>query len=139
MKTIITRFFFYFISVVTLTIFQSCGGVYNSTNLALESALETDKPLKVRTTEGDVFKINRLERDETGIYGIARKESNTARKNKESIIENDYQGKYVKMEIPEKSIEEKIRTKNKALSIVLPITIGVAIIAFVISNIVVMP
>src|SRR5690606_11591661 len=138
MKTIMTRFFFYFISVVTLIIFQSCGGVYNSTNLALESALETDKPLKVRTTEGYVFKINRLERDETGIYGIARKESNNARKNKESIIENDYQDKYVKMEIPEKSIEE-IRTKNKALSIVLPITIGVAIIAFVISNIVVMP
>ncbi len=105
----------------------SCGGVYNATNIPLERALEQDKPLKIKTTEGTVYKVTRLEQDQAGIHGIARKESNTARKHRDIIIDKNYQGKYVKLDLPEDSIQE-IRTKNKELSILLPVTIGVAII-----------
>ena len=124
----ISRFLFYLVLGGVFWVLQSCGGVYNSTNIPLERALEIDEPLKIKTTEGTVYKINKLEKDENGIYGVARKESNAARKHKEKIIESDYQGKYVKLDLSDDSFQE-IRTKNKALSILLPVTIGVAIIA----------
>lgn len=41
---------------------QSCGGVYNSANLTVDSAIESNQPLKVKTTEGTVYKISRLKK-----------------------------------------------------------------------------
>lgn len=131
MKTIGRKYLNYIILLGIFFILPGCGGVYNSTNLPMDQALKIDKPLKVKTTEGKVYKVNRLEQDETGINGIARKESNTARKHKEDIIDNDYQGKYVKIDLPEDSIQE-IRSKNKELSILLPVAIGVAIIGILV-------
>src|SRR5690606_1287917 len=112
MKTCNKKFLFHLAIVGIMFFLQSCGGVYNSTNLPMERALESDKPLKIKTSEGKVYKVYRLEQDVTGIHGIARKESNTARKHKEDIIDYDYQEKYVKIDLPEESIQE-IRTKNK--------------------------
>ena len=123
----ISRFLFYLVLGGIFWVLQSCGGVYNSTNIPLETALEIDQPLKIKTTEGTVYKINKLEKDENGIYGVARKESNAARKHKEKIIESDYQGKYVKLDLSDDSIKE-IKTKNKTLSILLPVSIGVAVV-----------
>ena len=128
MKTIKSRFLFFLVLGGIFYSLQSCGGVYNSTNIPLDRALEIDQPLKIRTKDGTAYKITKLERDENGMYGVVKKESNAARKHKEKIIERDYQGKFVKIDLPEDSIQE-IRTKNKALSILLPVTIGVAIIA----------
>ena len=128
MKTINSRFLVFLVLGGIFYLLQSCGGVYNSTNIPLDRALEIDQPLKIRTKDGTAYKITKLEKDETGMYGVVKKESNAARKHKEKIIVKDYQGKYVKLDIPEDSIQE-IRTKNQTLSILLPITIGVAIIA----------
>ncbi len=127
MKTPNSRFVVGSILMGFIFLLSGCGGVYNSTNIPMQQALETDKPLKIKTTEGTIYKVHRLEQDDSGIHGIAKKTSNTARKHKENIVDNDYQGKFVKLDLPEDSIQQ-IRTKNKELSILLPVTIGVAIV-----------
>ncbi len=52
MKTINSKFLFYVVLAVIFCLSQSCGGVYNSTNLTIERALEINHPVKIKTTEG---------------------------------------------------------------------------------------
>lgn len=114
-----------------LFLFQSCA-VYEEESVSVKKAVESNSKLKLKTTHAAVYKFDEMEKDNENIYGIARMNSKTAKKLVADIVDRNYTDKFVKIAIPEESIEE-IRLKYPALSTVLPaigaiVTLGTAII-----------
>lgn len=103
---------------VFLFLFQGCA-IYQEENVSVEKAVESNSKLKLKIKNSEVYKFHELEKDNENLYGIVRKNSKTAEELAADIINNNYAGKFVKIAIPENSIEE-IRLKYPALSTLLP-------------------
>lgn len=115
-----------------LFLFQSCS-VYHSKSVSPETAIASEKKLKLRTGTDQFYKFRKLEKSSSGIYGIAKKNSKTA-----ALLSADIEGNYpgnndVKIIIPENTIEE-IRLKNKALSTSLNIAGVTVLLWFLIAD-----
>ncbi|MFH6770164.1 hypothetical protein V8G56_15540 [Gaetbulibacter aquiaggeris] len=93
-----------------LIFFQSCT-VYKSKPISIESAVQNENKVKVKTKSGETFRFSRIGIEDDNYYGVS--------KNK---------GTVVKTALNEKSINS-IKEKDKTLSTVL--TIGLPIVYFV--------
>lgn len=134
MKT--TRHYFRLFSSLFILIFlcQSCN-IYRSKPVNVQQAVEFNRKVKLTTENNQVFKFKSLEKEGAELYGIARANSKAAKLMAENIVENNYRGKFVKIGIAEDSIEE-IKFKNYTMSAIVPIVIGVAVLAGVLGVIV---
>ncbi len=117
MKTFRKKIQFISRLLILICFFQSCS-VYHSKTVSADKAAESNKKLKLTTATDKVYKFRQLERDNTGIYGIAKKRSKAAKNIAGHIVESNYEGEFVKIAIPENLIKN-IRLKNNTLSVVL--------------------
>ncbi len=87
---------------------QSCR-VYHQTGVSLEEAVKSEKRVKIKTTKDKVFRLKKIEIIEQEYYGVLRSGN--------AIIRTPLNPKNLK----------SIRLHNKALSIILGITIPITV------------
>ena len=105
-----------------LVLFQNCS-IYRAKEATIDEATTFPGKVKIKTTSNESYKFERLVKENGKIYGIARKNSNQAKKLIDKVLPESADNKFVKINLPDNFIEE-IHLKNKTLSTVLEI-IGV--------------
>lgn len=128
MKTInsnIKTITYYFIFFILL---QSCS-VYRTKPVTVETAAEKAGRVKIKTSDNATYKFRRLEQDGSGAIGIAGKNSRAVRNLEHLIVEENYTGNFVKINLPENLIKE-VRLKKQGLSTSLTILSIVSVISF---------
>src|SRR5690606_9135101 len=112
-----------------LILCQSCN-IYRSKNISLDEAIETGTKVRVKTALGRNYVFKRIEKDENHTYGIAGKNSNTAKELRNQMLPESASNNKVKIRIDKLPVQE-INPKNKRLSELVPLTIaGVALLIF---------
>lgn len=111
--------------LILIVLFQSCS-IYRSQPVSVDKAVEFNRKVKLTTKNDQVFKFKSLEKEGGELFGIAGENSKAAKLMAGNIVEKNYKGKFVKIGIPEGSVEE-VKQKNYLMSAMVPIAIGVAI------------
>lgn len=111
--------------LLVVFLFQSCT-IYRARNAGIDKAVEVGSKVKVETKDNKIYKFKKLGRDENGLFGLAGRNSNTARSLAENIVDKNASGRFVKIGIDENSVEE-VRLKNKTVSVLVPLIIGFAL------------
>jgi len=110
----------FFMFLITL---QSCV-VYHSKIATIDEAIQSDNKIKIITDSDDIYKLNKLKKEDGQIYGVVKKGSETAKKLSDQGLIKFSDGKYEKIQLTENTISE-IHLKNKTLSTVLSIAVPV--------------
>jgi len=109
--------------LIYLITLQSCS-VYHSKTASLDEAIRSDNKVKVITSSDEIYKLQKLQKENDQIYGVIKKGSSTAERLYDQGIIKDNKSKYVNLLLPKNTIKE-IHLKNKSLSTVLTIAIPV--------------
>ncbi|MGA9591042.1 MAG: hypothetical protein WBV11_14525 [Salegentibacter sp.] len=119
------------IFLVVLILLQSCNIYYNQT-ASVNEAVKANAKVKLLDKNGEKYKLKRLHKQDEQLYGYARRNSATAKKLYDRIIEEGSNSKIVKLLIPEENIEE-IHLRNSELSTAVTIGMGLVILMGAIS------
>ncbi|MEN8187697.1 MAG: hypothetical protein ABFR05_11260 [Bacteroidota bacterium] len=115
------------LSLVFLMILQGCS-VYHSKIATVDQAVQSNNKVKVETSSNNNYIFNELIKEGDVVYGIAKKNSATAKLLSENIVDINYGKKHVKILLSEEYYNQ-IHTKNQTLSTVL--SIGVPLLGLV--------
>ncbi|MCM4158300.1 hypothetical protein FHG64_12015 [Antarcticibacterium flavum] len=119
------RLFKVIFCVLCLGLLNHSCTVYRSADISVAEAVESQKKVRIKTATQKQYSFRRLEKDETGIYGIAFKNSRPARHFANDIVPGNLPDNQVKIKLEEGSIDE-INPHNKTLSVLIPAGIVVA-------------
>jgi len=111
----------YFFSLVIL--FQSCT-VYRSNYVSSKEAVEANTKVKAVTIHDHTYKFKYLTEENGKLYGIAKKNSTTAKQLNQNAEPLESSNNLVKILIPEDSLIDKYRIKNKTASTLWSVLIG---------------
>jgi len=109
-----------FMFLITL---QSCV-VYHTETASVDEALRSNNKVKVVTTSNDIYKFEKLHKENNEIYGVTKKNSSVAKKLYSKPIPKENKIQYVNVLLTEETIKE-FYLKNQNLSIALTIIISV--------------
>lgn len=118
--------------LIYLITLQSCS-VYHSKTASLDEAIRSDNKVKVITSSDEIYKLQKLQKENNQIYGVIKKGSSIAERLYDQGLIKDNKSKYVNLLLPENTIKE-IHLKNKSLSTVLTLAIpvvGIAALLFI--------
>jgi len=118
MKTVYHGLKWIALTLSTLFLLQSCS-VYNSKTATVDEVILSGKSVKVKCHNDDIYKFEKLIREDGEIYGIAREKGKTARKMSGQIIDGYLDDKQVKILLSENTIKE-CHLHNKDLSNLIP-------------------
>ena len=107
---------------------QSCN-VYTYKPTTVDEAVKTNLvKVKTKSKNSETYRFNDLENINNAYYGIAHKNSKTAKKLSDQITNED-EFNYVKILLKEEQLNRVyLKMRNKTLSIILPYAIGIVII-----------
>jgi hypothetical protein len=106
------------LTLSTLFLLQSCS-VYNGKTATVDEIILSGESVKVKCHNGDIYKFEKLVREDGEIYGIAYDKGRTARKMSEQIVDRNLDDKLVKIVLSENTIKE-CHLQNKGLSDLIP-------------------
>jgi len=118
MKTVYHGLKWIALTLSTLFLLQSCS-VYNSKTVTIDEVILSGKSVKVKCHNDDIYKFEKLLREDGRIYGIAYEKGRTARKMSEQIVDKNLDDKLVKILLFENTIKE-CHLQNKELSDLIP-------------------
>ncbi len=118
MKTMHHRLKWIALALSTLLVLQSCS-VYNTKTATVDEVILSGESVKVKCHNGDIYKFEKLLREDGEIYGIACDKGRTAKKMSEQIVDGYLDDKQVKIVLSENSIQE-CHLHNKELSDLIP-------------------
>lgn len=113
------------VALSTLLLLQSCK-VYHSKTVTVDEAIVSQKRVLVKNGIDETYKFDRIEIENDILYGITTRNSPTAKKLSKQVIEENLNGKFVKIRLPEKDIKE-YRLQNRSLSTILTIAIPITV------------
>jgi len=114
------------ITLASLLLFQSCK-VYHGKTATVDEVVQSQKRVKVNNYSDETYIFKSLQMEDKKLYGITKKNSQTAKKLKEQIVEEKISGKFVKILLPEETIKE-FRLQNKTLSAIFTIAIPIVLV-----------
>jgi len=103
-----------------LLLLQSCKVYHKNTSTVDEVVLSQNRVLVKYNHINKIYHFERIERENDILYGITTRNSPTAKKLFDQVVEENMNGKYVKIILPEKNIEE-YRLQNKTASTIVTI------------------
>ena len=114
MKTTNLKWIAYFLSVLMLL--QSCAvHVYDKNSVSVDEAIAYNNRVKAKTFVDVTYEFDDLIREEGQLYGITKRNSKTAKKLIQQIVDENYKNKYVKMAMLENTIKSyHLKNKNKS-------------------------
>jgi len=102
--------------ILIMLLFQSCK-VYKSKSITSDEAVEFQRNVKIKTTTNETYKFESLQKDDGKLYGIAKRNSRTAKKLKDKIVKTNSNSKFVKILLPDNFVD-KIYYQDKTMSTV---------------------
>ncbi|MCZ6702632.1 MAG: hypothetical protein O6940_06280 [Ignavibacteria bacterium] len=114
------------IAFSALMLLQGCR-VYHKTNVTVDEAITSSNRIKAKTFVEVTYVFNDLLRDDGQLYGLAKRNSSTAKKLSTQIVDKNRGDKYVKIAVLENTIKE-YHLQNKTLSTILTVAIPVVVI-----------
>ena len=123
-----------------LLLFQSCKVYHNNTSTVDEVVLSQNRVLVKYNHINKIYKFERIERENDILYGITTRNSPTAKKLFKQVVEENMNGKYVKIMLPEKNVKEyRLQDKTKStiltvLTITISAMISVGVLVVVITD-----
>ena len=125
MKTINLKWIALTLSVLMLL--QSCK-VYHSKTATIDEVIESQKRVKVKSYNGEIYKFDKLHRENDQIFGIAKiKSQEWLRNYAKQFGQGEVSGKEVKFSIPDNAFKEYY-LQNKTLSTILTVAIPVVVV-----------
>jgi len=130
MKKISLHLKFIALVLIFIMTLSSCSVYYNETS-SVDEALLSDDKVQIITATDDIYKFEKLQREDDQIYGVTRKKSRASKKFSDKIVSVDSDSKFVKISLEEITINE-IHLKNTrgstAMTVVVPVVIVGALV-----------
>jgi len=115
------------ITLSALFLLQSCK-VYHSKTATIDEVIESQKRVKVKSYNGEIYRFDKLHRENDQIFGIAKiKSQEWLRKYAKQFGQGEVSGKEVKFSIPDNAFKEYY-LQNKTLSTILSVAIPVVVV-----------
>lgn len=130
MKIARTMFVTAAIILIVILLFESCS-IYYKQPVSIEDAVTAENRVKILTKNGAKLGFKRLEMKEGKLYGHTHKNSRTANKFYNEVIEKGAKNNWVKIVLPEDHLKE-IKLKNNSLSTAANISLAIVITAGVV-------
>ena len=100
------------ITLSVLMLLQSCK-VYHSKTATIDEVIESQKRVKVKSYNGEIYRFDKLHRENDQIFGIAKtKRQERLRNYAKQFGQGEVSGKEVKFSIPDNAIKEYYKDTN---------------------------
>lgn len=126
MKTIKKHVRLVSLFLAVIIFFQSCS-VYQSKTASIDEAVQFKHKIKLVINSDETYEFKELQKENDNIYGIARKNSDTAKHLNKQIVEEIENQKYVKILLTKDQLN-KIHLQNKPLSTLITVAVPAVIL-----------
>lgn len=114
---------------LSITFFiQSCS-VYRTNSVTIDDAIASNNKVKLISTQ-DTYEFQDLQRENGNIYGIAKKNSITAKSLSSQITDDTKNSKFVKILLTNEQLEN-IHLENKTMSTLSIIAIPIVVVGII--------
>ncbi|OGS71734.1 MAG: hypothetical protein A3F91_01010 [Flavobacteria bacterium RIFCSPLOWO2_12_FULL_35_11] len=129
MKTILKHLRLVSVFIAITFFIQSCN-VYHSSTASIDEAVQSNNKIKLVSATDDTYVFEELRRENGNIYGIAKRNSPTAKLLSSQVSEDYKNDKYVKIALTNEQLKE-IHLQNKTMSTLGTIAIPVVAIGVI--------